>query len=122
MISVGSRAQVEDGGDRAKVEFAIEVREQLVIARRFPAQRIPQRVGIDRDQEQAGLPEEMLPRGFGDLRSCGKMNKPIAPVVGAAPVYALALGLPPGRGGAGFVDRAPRSRASFFSFILSGVS
>ena len=68
MISVGARPQVEDGGDSAEIEFAIEMREQLLIARRLPAQRITQRIGIHRDQEQSGLAEKMLFRGFRDLR------------------------------------------------------
>src|SRR6266481_7536631 len=122
MITVGSRAQIEDGGDRAEIEFAIEMREQLVIARRFPAQRIPQRVGIDRDQEEAGLPEEMLPRGLRDLRSCGKVNKAVTCIVGTAPVYALPLGLAPGRGGADFVDRAHGSGVPCLSLSLLGFS
>ncbi len=55
-------------GDRAEIEFAVEMRKQLVVARRLPAQRVAQRVGIDRDQEQSGLAEEMLSRRLGDLR------------------------------------------------------
>src|SRR4030081_3822270 len=96
------------------------MREQRVVARRLPAQRIPQRVGIDRDQEQTGLPEEMLPRGLCNLGSGGKMNKPVAPIVGAAPVSALPLGLPPGRGGADFVDRAHVSGVPCLSLSLLG--
>src|SRR5258708_2627834 len=98
------------------------MREQLVVARRFPAQRVPQRVGIDRDQEQAGLPEKMLPRGLGDLGSRGKVNKTVARVVGAAPVHTLPLGLAPGRGRADFVDRAHGSGVSCLSLSLLGFS
>src|SRR5260370_14750609 len=121
MITVGARAHIEDRGDRAEVKLAIEVREQLVVARRFPAQRIPQRVGIDRDQEEAGLPEEMLPRGLRDLRSCGKVNKAVTCIVGTAPVYALPLGLAPGRGGADFLDRAHGSGVPCLSLSILGV-
>ena len=46
--------------DRAEIEFAVEMRKQLVVARRLPAQRFAQRIGIDRDQEQSGLAGKML--------------------------------------------------------------
>ena len=36
------------------------MRKQFVVARRLPPQRVPQRVGIDLDQEQSGLAEEVL--------------------------------------------------------------
>jgi len=42
--SVGACAHVEDCGDRAEIEFAIEMRNSFVIARRLPAQRITQRI------------------------------------------------------------------------------
>ena len=41
--------------DRAEIEFAVEMRKQFVVARALPAQRVAQRVGVDRDQEQSGL-------------------------------------------------------------------
>ena len=70
--AVGARVQIEDGDDRAEIEFAIEMRKQLVVARALPAQRVAQRIGIDRDQEQAGLAEKMFSRGFRDLRGVEK--------------------------------------------------
>ena len=57
---------------RAEIEFAIEMRKQLVIARALPAQRRAKRIGIDLDQEQAGLAEEMLSRGLRDLGAVEK--------------------------------------------------
>ena len=60
--------QLVDAGDRAEIELAVEMREQFVVARRLPAQRVAQRIGIDRDQEQAGLAGKMLSRRLGDLR------------------------------------------------------
>ncbi len=98
-----------DAGHRAEIEFAVEMREQLVIARRLEAQRIAQRVGIDRDQEQAGLAGIMLPRRLGHLRRQREMNEAVARIVGAAPVHALPFGLAPGRSGTNFVDPAHRS-------------
>src|SRR5258708_9557721 len=98
------------------------MREQLIIARRLPSQRVPQRVGIDRDQEQARLSEKVLPRGLRDLGSGGKVNKPVARVVGAAPVHTLPLGLAPGRGGAGFLGLAHLSGAPRFLLSLFGFS
>ena len=81
MKSVGACPHVEDGGDGAEIEFAIEMREQLVIARGLPAQRITQRIGIDRDQKQPGLAEKVLFRGFRDLGSGRKMDESIAPQI-----------------------------------------
>src|ERR1700736_3407410 len=82
------------------------MRKQLVVARPFPAQRIAQGAGIDLDQEQSGLAEEMLLCRLRHLRGRGKMNEAIALVVGAAAVHALPLGLAPGRSGTNFVDPA----------------
>ena len=41
VIAVGPRAHAEHAGDRAEIEFAIEMRKQLVVARGLPAQRLP---------------------------------------------------------------------------------
>src|SRR5258706_6423257 len=82
------------------------MRKQLVVARGFPAQRVPQPVGVDLDQDQPGLPKEMLPRCLGYLRGERKMNEAVADIVGAAPVHALPLSLAPGRSGTDFVDPA----------------
>ena len=106
MIAIGPRAHVEDGGHRAEIEFAIEVREQFVVARGLPAQGIAERVCVDGDQEQAGLAEIMLSRRFGDLGRGRKMNEAVAQIVRAAPLDALPLGLAPGRGGSDFINRA----------------
>ena len=108
---------VAHADDRAEIEFAIEMREQLVIARALPAQRIAERIGIDLDQEQAGLAEEMLARGPGHLRRRGKMNEAVAQVVGAAAIDALPFGLPPGRSGADFVDFSHRAEACLLSLL-----
>src|SRR5262245_6749607 len=85
------------------------MREQLVVARRLPAQRLTERIGIDRDQEQPGLSEEMFSRGFGNLRGCGEMDVAVPVIVGAAAIDALPLRLTPGRGRADFVDHAQAS-------------
>src|SRR4029453_2497282 len=97
------------------------MRKQLVIARRFPAQRVAERIRIDRDQEQPGLPEKMFSRGFGDLGGGGEMNKPVAGVISAAAENALSLGLAPGRSGADFIDRA-QSGVPCLSLSLLGDS
>ncbi len=69
---------LEHAGDRAEIEFAIEMRKQFVVARALPAQRLAQRIGIDLDQEQPGLAEEMFLRGLRHLRGRGKMDKAVA--------------------------------------------
>ena len=80
---------------RAEIEFAIEMRKQLVIARALPAQRAAERIDIDFDQEQAGLSGEEFSRGLGDL-GCGReMDIAVARIVSAAAVDALPLGLAP---------------------------
>src|SRR5258706_9485291 len=80
------------------------MRKQLVIARGLPPQRVAQQVGVDRNQKQSGLPEEVLPCGFRHLRRGGKMNEAVADIVGAALVHALPLGLAPGRSRTDFID------------------
>ena len=62
-VAVGARVHVEHARHRAEIELAIEMRKQLVVARALPAQRLAERIGIDLDQEQPGLAEEMLSRG-----------------------------------------------------------
>src|SRR4051794_12849415 len=96
------------------------MRKQFVVARALPAQRLAERIGIDRDQEQAGLAEEMFSRGLGDLGCGGEMNKAVARIIGAAAVDALPLGLAPGRSGTDFVDRAHVSRIPCLSLSLLG--
>jgi hypothetical protein len=105
VIAVGPRPHVEDRGDGANIEFAIEMGEQFVIARALPAQGAAERIDIDGDQEQAGLAEIMLPRRLRDLGGGGEMNEAVAQVVRTAPVNALPFGLAPGRGRADFLDR-----------------
>src|SRR5258708_39551666 len=82
------------------------MREQLVVARGLPAQRVAERVRVDRNQEQAGLAEIMLSRRPGDLGGRREMNEAVAQIVAATPVDALPFGLAPGRGGRGFLDPA----------------
>src|SRR5580704_8674622 len=110
---------VEHGSDRAEVEFAVEMRKQLVVARGLPAQRIAKRIGIDLDQEQPGLAEEMLLGGLRHLRGERKMDEAVPDVVGAAAVHALPLGLAPGRSGTDFVDPAHLFSKSWLSLLNS---
>ena len=73
------------------------MRKQFVVAQTFPAQFVPQGVGVDRDQEQPGLAGIMLARGLGDLGRRGKMDVAVAQIVRAAWVNALPLGLAQGQ-------------------------
>ena len=120
MVAVGLRAHVEDGGHRAEVEFAVEMREQFVVARTLPAQGIAERVGIDRDQEQTGLSEIMLPRRLRDLGGGREMNIAVAQIDGTALEDALPFGLAPGRGGTDFVDRRHSPGVSCLLLLLLG--
>ena len=60
--------QTEHACHRAESEFAVEVREQLAIARRLPTQRLAQRMRIHLDQEQSGSAKEILRGGLCNLR------------------------------------------------------
>jgi hypothetical protein len=122
VIAVGARPHVEDSGDRAEIEFAIKMREQLVIARALPAQAFPQRIGIDRRSEQTGLAEIVFSRGLGDLGSRGEMDKAVTRIVGTALVDALPFGLAPGRGRTDFVDCGHFAGIPCFSLSLLGFS
>src|SRR6185312_16632521 len=106
VAAVRARVQAAHADDCAEIEFTIEMREQLVLARRLPAQPVAQRVGVDFDQEQAALAEEMLASGRCDLRGGREVNIAVPEIVGAAAVHPLPLGFAPGRGGANFVDPA----------------
>src|ERR1700724_668986 len=106
MRSVGPRAHLKHADDRGEIEFAVKMREQFIMARVFPAQRLSQQIGIDLDQEQPGLAEKVLPRRFRQLRSGRKMDKTVARIGGDAAGHPLPLGLAPGRSGANFVDPA----------------
>ena len=94
------------GSHRAEIEVAVEMRKQFVVARGLPAQRLAERVGIDLDQEQAGLAEKKLPRSFGQLGSGREMDEAIARIVSAAAIEAQPFCLAPGGGRADFVDVA----------------
>jgi hypothetical protein len=90
----------------AQIELAIEMRKRFAAARDFPAQRLTQSIGIDRDQEQPGLAKEVLAGRAFKLGRGGKMYEPVTGIVGAAAKNAVLLGLPPGRSRTDFVDRA----------------
>src|ERR1700739_520699 len=109
MITVGPRAQAEHSSDRAEVEFAVEMGEQFIVARPLPSQCVAQTIGIDRDQEQSGLAEEVFPCGLRHLRRRGKMDVAVADIDRAAAEHTLPLGLAPGRSGADFIDHAHSS-------------
>src|ERR1700722_16825965 len=106
MIAVGPRAQAEPASDRAEVEFAVEMGEQFIVARPLPPQCVAQTIGIDRDQEQSGLADEVFPCGPRHLRRRGKMDVAVADIDRAAAEHALPLSLAPGRSGADFIDHA----------------
>jgi hypothetical protein len=106
VAAIRARGQEKHVGDRAEIEFTIEMREQFILARWLPAQPLTQRIGVDRDQEQSGLSGEMLAGRGSDLRGGREMDKTVPQIVGAASIYSLSLGLAPGRGGANFLDPA----------------
>lgn len=76
MAAVGLRPQIEDRGDRAQIEFAIEMRKQLAAARRLPAQRVAKRAGIDGDQKQSGLAEKCFRAVSATCAAAEKWMKP----------------------------------------------
>src|ERR1700737_1616846 len=60
VVTMGPRPPALLAGAPAQIEFAVEMRKQVAVARWPPTQCLPQHVGIDLDQEQSGLAEEML--------------------------------------------------------------
>src|SRR5262249_16609011 len=104
VIPVGPDMQTEHVFHRAEIEFAVEMREQLAVARRLPPQRLAQRFRVHLDQDQSGLAKEIVCGGPCNLRGGGEMNKAVARVIGATAINALPLGLAPGRNGTDFVD------------------
>ena len=105
-MSIGPCAHVLYRRDVAEIEFAVEMRKRLTAARNFPAQRLAQPIGIDRDQEQPGLAREVFAGRAFELGSGRKMDEAVAHVVVAAAKYAMPLGLSPCRSRTDFVDRA----------------
>ena len=59
------------------------------------AQRRPERVRVDRDQNEVPLPGEMPRRGLLHLLGGGKMNEPVGEIDRRAGEGAGALGLAP---------------------------
>ena len=60
MRSVGPRAHLKHADDRAEIEFAVKMREQFIMARVFPAQRLSQQIGIDLERARdTGRPDEL---------------------------------------------------------------
>src|SRR5579871_6895424 len=101
--------------DRAEIEFAIEVREQLAVARAFPFERIAQHVRVNGNQEQAGLAGKMLSCGLSDLRCGREMDEAVADVDRAASEHTLPLRFAPGRCRADLVDLAHEGTESSWS-------
>src|SRR5262252_538121 len=57
----GKRPCPQHGRER---QLAVKMRKQITIARKLPFQRIPQRIGIDRNQHQILSPGKILRRSL----------------------------------------------------------
>src|ERR1700730_8886314 len=104
MPLVGTALDRFDALHRAERERAIQVREQRAPARLLPFQRRPERLRIDRDEQEVFLPGKMLgERGF-DLLGGGEMDVAVL-VIGGRPAENLrTLGLAPQGRRANFVN------------------
>jgi len=96
VTAVGSRAQIVNDRGSARIELTVQMRKQLAASRWFPLQRAPQFIGIDRDEKQSGLSEEMLAHRFSDLGRGGKVDEAIASIVVASGINPTPLGFAPG--------------------------
>jgi hypothetical protein len=86
------------------MEITVEVGKEGTITRRLPLQMISQLCGVDVDQQEVALSDEMLRGGLNDLRSVGKMNEAITVIDLRAAKDAGTFGFPPQRHGANFVN------------------
>jgi hypothetical protein len=93
------------------------MRKQITVARKFPFQRIAQRISVDRNQHQIVSPRKILRRGRADLRGGGEMDEAVARIDGSAAEHAGMLRLVPKCVCADLVDcrrhGAPDSAARF---------
>ena len=106
MSAVWPRVQGLDTENCSEIKRPIKMREKLIMARPFPAERIAERVSVDRDQEQPCLALEMLAKRFRHLGGGGEMDETIARIIRAAAIDTLPFGLAPGRCRANLVDPA----------------
>ncbi len=104
MAAIGPVTHFKHVGHRCEIEFSIEMRKYVPAARGFPAQTVPELIGINGDEEEAGLTMEVLACGFSHLAGRGEMDEAVAQVGGAAAIDPESLGLAPGGGRTDFVD------------------
>lgn len=95
MTAIGAERQRIDPPHGRHRQRAVEMREQVVVARALPFQRRPEDIGIDRQQQQIRLPGIMLRRRFGHLPRRREMDEAVAQVMGGAGEDAGRRGLRP---------------------------
>src|SRR4051794_23241334 len=125
MPPIAAERQLLDPADRGQRQRPIQVREECAAARRFVAQTRPERLGIDRDQDQIAPAGKMPGRRLGGLRGCGKMNEAVRNINRRTSEDPGALRLNPMRYVADFVDdrqNAPLCRAGPYRRVPSASS
>ena len=60
------------------------MREQIAAARHFPAESVPERLGIDGEQDEIMLAGKVLGQRARDLIAAREMNETVANVIGRA--------------------------------------
>ncbi len=108
VMSVFTQRQGTRPNDRVERQRPIEMREQRPAARRLPAQRRPQRVGLDGRQDEVAAPREPFGRGFRRLRGGGEMDVAVGPVDRRADKDARRLGRAPFLGADDLEDQGHR--------------
>lgn len=92
--------------------------EKRAAARGFPLQVWPQRVGVEGNEDEIGLPGEVLGRRFGGLLGSGEVDEAVALVVDRAAIRCDGAGGVPARAVKDFVDQ--HGRVVLFAAAVSG--
>jgi hypothetical protein len=102
--AIRRKRQRLDFGHRLKIKIAIKMRKQSATARGLPSKSLAEAARIHAHQHEVRLTREMFRRGLRHLLGRGEMNEAVTQVGLRAVENARALGLPPQRGWADFVD------------------
>src|SRR5262245_27729218 len=87
------------------------MRKQLAAARNLPFERIAQRIGVDRDQQETANTEKMLGCGGAHLAGRGEMDEAVAYIDRRTAEHAGTFRLPPKLSLADLVDHFRHSSA-----------
>src|SRR3981189_565340 len=104
VMPFGAERQRPDPRHRGERQVAIEGGKQRAAARRLPFERRPERLRVDRDQDEFLLAGEMPGGGLAKLVGGRKVDVAVGTVDRRAAEGPVAFGLPPGRALGDLVD------------------